>query len=353
MEPPTRVDAVVVQSFASQLEMDVPKHFWEEGFLGVVFGQTSVEELLVPGLERRGFKRPAPPLVHSVPKSAMQRVVHVPSGPMRCSRATLYAVVMTDRAPDDVKSRRVALANEWATLLCLDLEAWQLGRVLLKEQRALVRDDVVASLGDALARKATSTIAKRLGAISRFASWCTDQAISPFPLLEQIAYRYIKHLQANGSAPTAGKSFVEAVNFSVGMLGLQVDEVFRGSQRVKGAADALAANAPVVVQAVALTVAQVIKLEQFCCGDACLQDVCTVGGMLVLLYGCARVSDGQRARSGILDRPEPVHGRTDVGFFELEVVGSKTAYTLDKKRRILPVVAPLFSLSSCAALQLI
>ena len=213
------------------------------------------------------------------------------------------------------------------------------------ENRVIGRADVVVALEDALARKATSTIAKRLGALSRFASWCASEDFAPFPLLEKIAYCYIKHLQTSGCAPTAGKSFVEAVHFSVGMLGLQVDEVFTGSQRIRGVADSMAASAPVVVQAQALTVAQVMRMEQFCCGDACLQDVCTVGGMLVLLYGCAGVSDGQRATAGILDLPDQNAVSGAIGFFELEVIGSKTAYTLDKKRRVLPVVAPLFSLS--------
>ena len=87
------------------------------------------------------------------------------------------------------------------------------------------------------------------------------------------------------------------------MLGLQVDEVFMGSQRIAGVADSMAASAPVAVQARALTVAQVMRMEQFCCGDAGLQDVCALGGMLVLLYGCARASDGHRATAGTLDLP--------------------------------------------------
>ena len=185
----------------------------------------------------------------------------------------------------------------------------------------------------------------KAGALSRFASWCASEDLSPFPLLEKIAYCYIKHLQTSGCVPTAGKSFVEAVHFSVGMLGLQVDEVFMGSQRITGVAGSMAASAPAAVQARALTVAQVMRMEQFCCGDAGLQDVCASGGMLVLLYGCARVSDGHRATAGILDLPDQNAVSGAIGFFELEVIGSMTAYTLDKKRRVLPVVAPLFSLS--------
>ena len=53
------------------------------------------------------------------------------------------------------------------------------------------------------------------------------------------------------------------------------------------------------VQAKALTVAHVMKTEQSCCDDACVQDV----------------SDGQRAKSGILDPPDQNVGRASVGFF--------------------------------------
>ena len=46
-------------------------------------------------------------------------------------------------------------------------------------------------------------------------------------LLEKFSYRYLQHLQAIGSAPTARESFIEADNCSVTMLGLQVDVTSR------------------------------------------------------------------------------------------------------------------------------
>ena len=68
-----------------------------------------------------------------------------------------------------------------------------------------------------------------------------------------------------------------------------------------------------MVQAEALNVAQFISCK-------------------VRLYGCARVSDGQRAcLEGMPDLPDPSLGGGSNGFLELEVIGSKTAYTFKKK----------------------
>ena len=146
-----------------------------------MLGQVSIEELLTPGMERRGLKCPAPPLGVCVFEVDVPCEVWHPYGSRQCRRTKIYAVVMTDRAGTHVQTRRVALTND---------------------------------------------------------------------------------------------------EFSV------------GSQRTRGVADSLAASAAVVVQAKTLAVAHVMRIAPPCCGDACVQDVCAVGGMLVLLYGCACVSDG-------------------------------------------------------------
>ena len=54
-------------------------------------------------------------------------------------------------------------------------------------------------------------------------------------------------------------------------------------------------------QAEALTVEQVKKLEAITCMADALADTLTVGGMLIMLYGCARHSDLVRAKRIIWD----------------------------------------------------
>ena len=56
----------------------------------------------------------------------------------------------------------------------------------------------------------------------------------------------------------------------------------------------------------------------------CDQDTCAIGGILVLLYGCARVSDGARAVSIAVDIAEDKNADF-AGYVELSVASSRTA----------------------------
>ena len=61
-----------------------------------------------------------------------------------------------------------------------------------------------------------------------------------------------------------------------------------------GLAELLASRAPGIRQAVPLTVQQVAKLEETCCNADAIQDRVLTGGLLVMLYSCARASDMSR-----------------------------------------------------------
>ena len=86
-----------------------------------------------------------------------------------------------------------------------------------------------------------------------------------------------------------------------------------------------------------------------------LQDKVMLGNMLVLLYSCARHSDGLRAQELIIDVPEDKlpdpRSVENQGFIELSVLAHKGAYTTVMKRTFLPVVAPMFSISSAGWYQ--
>ena len=149
---------------------------------------------------------------------------------------------------------------------------------------------------------------------------------------------------------TRGKSFLEAVHCTTALLGLQSDLELVGSQRLDGVAEAMAREGPPVSRARPLTVSQVKMLEKLVVETENLQDKVMVGNMLVLLYSCARHSDGLRAQELIVDVPDEqeINPRSveNQGFLELSVLAHKGADTTVMKRTLLPVVAPMFSLSS-------
>ena len=99
------------------------------------------------------------------------------------------------------------------------------------------------------------------------------------------------------TSASAGRSLLEALRFTQGVLGLQSDMQILGTGRVDGLSVELGRRAGPIQQATPLTVQQVMQLERLVseCDD--LKDVVTFGGLLVLLYSCGRFSDGQRAFS--------------------------------------------------------
>ena len=181
--------------------------------------------------------------------------------------------------------------------------------------------------------------------------WCLANGMEVFPAKERVMFAYLNSIR-DGVSPfhTRGRSFLEAVHFTTALLGLQSDLELVGSQRLEGIAEALARDGPPVSRAKPLTVSQVKTLERLVVETENLQDKVMVGNLLVLLYSCARHSDGLRAQELIVDVPDEqeVNPRSveHQGFLELSVLAHKGAYTTVMKRTLLPVVAPMYSLSS-------
>ena len=120
-----------------------------------------------------------------------------------------------------------------------------------------------------------------------------------------------------------------------------------GTAGVDGAAVELAKRAPPLAQAAPLLVSQVIALERFVATTEDLKDRALFGSMRVLLYGCGRFSDGQRAVNMILDVDMSAIDPASVecpGFLELQVLGNKGARSDLLRRTYLPLVAPVYSL---------
>ena len=84
-----------------------------------------------------------------------------------------------------------------------------------------------------------------------------------------------------------------------------------------------------ILQASPLTVVQVRLLERLLVETEDLKDKVVIGGALVLLYGCGRLSDGQRAVRMICDwdveKKFDPSSFEEQGFIELQVLNHKTA----------------------------
>ena len=335
------VGDTAVQACRASIPDSAPLHFWEsDPFLKMVFGNEKPSSSLFPS-SVPGLKRPMPPIEvqDSQDEGPLKRAFKAGVEAMQ----PLHSRALKAVATVDIQSRRAAAIAEWASMVALNINAFSIGKMLGADKRPVVYQDIVESVTACLAAKATSTLVKRLCAMSLFCKWCLQNGMEIFPLKERVMFAYLNSVRdAVKPIPTRGKS--------VAMLGLQNDVEQVGPQRLEGLSEALAREGPPVVRAKPLTVVQVKTLERLVVETENLQDKVMLGNLLVLLYSCARHSDGLRAQELIVDVPDDqeVNPRSveNQGFLELSVLAHKGAYTTVMKRTLLPVVAPMYSLSS-------
>ena len=345
--------AAVFPRFDASLGPSKPKFIWEKGnFLNTVFGKRQKAADVIFGATA-GVKRPLPPfcsdfdevdgLGRAKPRAKSTRPFAMEEKPL------FFRVLKKASTCEDDEGKGRGLCSGWASIIILNLQAFTLGLNLVADRRVVERADVLESVNYCLAGKATSTVLKRLQSMVQYTKYCGSHGIQMFPLSEAGLYAYMDFLVKDSkSRPTSGKSFLEAVRFAGGVFGLRGVEGLT-SARVSGAAEKLARTAPPTRQAAPLSVEQVKTLENMACDAANVADRVLLGGMLIMLYGCARNSDVARATATRIDLcdidEEELGDNEPCGYIELAVVGSKGARSVKLRRAILPVVAPMLTVS--------
>ena len=289
-----------MRAFNSSLSVNSPKFMWEgDGFLGTVFssGTSVVDQLFKPV----ALKRPAPCFVDlsddSLDKTPIAKALR--TGAVK----PIYLGSFSRASSENENSKRKSYLFGWVTLVLINCSAFSVLDDALSDVDQPSRDIIMRCLAECFAAKATRTLGKRLGSMSKYAAHCEALGLTAFPLSERSLYSYLRALHDDpGSSASVGRSFLEAVRFSAAMLGLHGLDRDRVPQRVSGLAELLAKRAPCVKQASPLSVQQVATLEETCCTAEALQDRILVGGLLLMLYSCARASDMCRVVKLVIDR---------------------------------------------------
>ena len=358
--------ATAFSNLSTSVPPHKPKHFWEDNpFLNAVFGSGNiVDDLFQPSRQ----KRPVAPLVDLTADDPKDDYP-VTKALKRGAKNPLFHSALRKGSEELDTGRRHTYLTSWTSLVLLNVDAFTAFDVVRQNlQGKTVREAVYLTIGECLACKATSTVGKRLGSLQRFAKFCDGLSIEPFPLSDTNMHAYVSSLLVNDNASaTSGRSFLESIRFTCAMLGLVSLDPDLVSKRVDGVAQMIMKRAPPVAQADPLTVKQVKQLEAICCNCDAIQDRVIAGGVLLMVYGSARASDVTRAVEMVIDKV-PIECREDdslepSGYIELKVLGNKGARSATQKRLLLPVVAPMISLSGLewweawfearAALQLI
>ena len=336
-----------MQAFNNSLNVSAPKFMWEtDSFLSAVFNSDGsiVDQLFKPV----SLKRPAPCFVDlsndSMDKTPIAKALR--SGAVK----PIYLGSFSRASSENENSKRKSFLFGWVTLVLINCSAFSVLDDALSDVDQPSRDIVMRCLAECFAAKATSTLGKRLGAMSKYAAHCEPKSLQAFPLSERSLYSYLSALHDDPkSSASVGKSSLEAVRFSAAMIGLHGLDKDRVPQRVSGLAELLAKRAPCVKQASPLTVQQVAILEETCCTADAMQDRILVGGLLLMLYSCARASDMSRVVKLVIDRVQSDGASMDkhavAGFIEASALHTKGARSQSHKRTLLPLVAPMVGVS--------
>ena len=124
----------------------------------------------------------------------------------------VYLDSFSRASQENDESKRKSFIAGWVTLVLIDCSAFSAldGAILDAEGRE--RTVLTQCISECFASKATSTIGKRLGSMSRYASFCESKRLAPFPLSEKCLYAYMSELYNDvRSSASAGRSFIEAI----------------------------------------------------------------------------------------------------------------------------------------------
>jgi hypothetical protein len=239
------------------------------------------------------------------------------------------------------EAQRSYALEKWKAIIQVSPSSFSLGRLLLADILKLHDDrQIVNTLQDTFALKATKTLIKRSSYISRFISWCITKSVPPFPVQEQQAYAFL--YDCNWQAASFGNSFREALNFAGHVAGLDGAAEAAKSPRIAGFCGRMMLTKRKRIPAQVLKVKQVSQLEKIVLDDTVdIQDRVFCGHCLFVLFARARWTDSQGVERLTLDvSPD------GSGFLEADTYCSKTSNTVQKRRTMLPMTCILKGLHS-------
>lgn len=207
-------------------------------------------------------------------------------------------------------------------------------------------EGAIKILDDVFAKKSTSTLNNRAGALGLYKVWAQTRGSGGpkwLPIAEQEAYDYLSFLKGSGAPATRADRFRQALAFLVHVVGAQGMGDTLSSQRVAGVAWHSFCKKRWTVQRSPFTVLQVRVLEEAVMNDPDPQINLVAGHIRFCIAARLRHSDAQR----VVDEPflDLNSDRTD-GYIEAKGGDSKTASANKKrKKRWFPAVGHCFGLN--------
>ena len=138
---------------------------------------------------------------------------------------------------------------------------------------------------------------------------------------------------------------LQAIKFAIANCGCLHDCNLLDSRRIAGICQSRAIARPPKKQADSLTLNAIRILERATCQAAHVYDRLCFGTFLIALYSRARWNDLQHASSIEVDSPTPEFRYDGSSFISTPTRHFKTSSSFRRKLLLLPITAPIFSLS--------
>ena len=242
-----------------------------------------------------------------------------------------------------LSNNRLAAIHKWTTIIkCAPLDFGVIRLMYVAKKTGLDNSTVGRTLENVFAGKSTGTLHSRAGPVLRYIKYWKGCGVDPIPFTEAMAYSFLQD-EGEKSAATFARSFVCALAFSFHVVQSDSAKQCVQSKRVTGIATKCFLRKRALVQKAPLRVEHVKALESIVTQSKYrLSDRVAAGFFCYLIYARARFSDGQHSGNMTLDLATE-EGATS-GYVEALVVRSKSSYTIERKTRRLPMVAPVSGL---------
>ena len=231
---------------------------------------------------------------------------------------------------------RTKALNQFKVLICMDLDATQLGQSLSTVLGTVDPSvEPLRVLQDAMSNKATGTLLKRASSMWKFACWLEFFELGTcFNQTEQVLYSYMNYMRDTGAAPTSAAHFVEALRFCNQVFKFQkMDIESLLSARVTGASHSMFLKKRKLTQAPALPVAAVNIFEKICLHSPDPHKRVIAGALLFCIFACVRWFDAMRIESLQSDKYHTML------ILEAATSKHKTSMSKEAKTRLLPYTA--------------
>ena len=196
-----RVDHSTTQrGFAQTLDLQKPQFIWKwHPFLNAVFGKGYIVYDLFPHVS---LKRPASLLVDltgdEMEEAPIQKALRRGQFKALFSKAIKHSAVVHE------ETQRANFMADWTSIVLLNLFAFAaFDKARSESLESELRAVVYTTSAECLSWKAASTVGKRLGAMKRFAEFCTARTLSPFQLDDSLRSLELQIISQSGPLATA------------------------------------------------------------------------------------------------------------------------------------------------------